>query len=139
LYVGNYNSRVIAVFDTAVPVTAVSPNSGATAGGTAITLTGARFTFATPTVTVGGHLATQVTVVNDTTLTAVVPAGTAGAADVSVTIPGFAPGTLTSAFTYVAPELAATGVDAGAPGISALALLLGGLVLLVARRRVWVR
>ena len=133
LYVGNYVSNVIAVFNTVTQATGVSPSSGAQDGGTVITVTGSGFTIAAPSVTVGGAAATQVTVVNDTTLTAVVPAGSVGARDVVVTIPGYVPKTLAAAFTYLA-TLAATGVDAAPAGLAGAALLAAGFVLLAARR-----
>ena len=82
-------------------ISSVTPNSGATAGGTAITITGANLTGAI-SVTVGGIAATSVVVVSSTSITAVTPAGTAGAKSVAVTTPD---GTATAenAFTFVAP------------------------------------
>ena len=77
-------------------ITAISPSSGPTAGGTAVTITGTNLTGATA-VTIGGTAATGVTVVNATTITATTPAGTDGAANVVVTTPG---GTGTGLFTY---------------------------------------
>ncbi|BCS31826.2 hypothetical protein TBR22_A10280 [Luteitalea sp. TBR-22] len=82
-------------------LTAVSPASGVTTGGTPITLTGTNFS-GSPTVTVGGVAATGVTVINSTTITAVTPTGTAGARDVVVTTLG-GDATLVGGFTYVAP------------------------------------
>ena len=82
-------------------VTAISPTSGPTAGGTSVTITGTNFTGATA-VTIGGTAATSVVVVNATTITAVTPAGTAGAQNVTVTTPG-GTGTGTNLYTYVAP------------------------------------
>jgi hypothetical protein len=82
-------------------VTSVAPPSGLTTGGTAITITGQRFTGVVQ-VKVGGFAATGMTVVNDTTITATTPAGTAGAADVVVISP-LGTGTGTGLFTYVAP------------------------------------
>lgn len=64
-------------------VTAVEPAGGATAGGTAMTITGTNLTEATG-VTVGGAAATNFKVVDDTTITCTSPAGTAGAKDVVV-------------------------------------------------------
>ncbi len=81
-------------------VTGISPNSGPTAGGTSVTITGTSFT-GTTSVTIGGAAATGVTVVNDTTITATTPAGTVGAQDVVVTN-AVGSGTGTSLFTYVA-------------------------------------
>ena len=62
----------------------VSPNSGSTAGGTAVTITGTNFA-AGATVTFGGTAATNVVVVSSTTITATTPAGSAGAVTVTVT------------------------------------------------------
>ncbi|MFM7053088.1 MAG: IPT/TIG domain-containing protein, partial [Planctomycetota bacterium] len=79
-------------------ISSVSPNVGPTAGGTAITITGTNLT-GTSSVTVGGNPATSVSVVSATTVTAVTPAGTAGAANVSLTTP-YGSTTATGAFTY---------------------------------------
>ncbi|HEX8979164.1 MAG TPA: IPT/TIG domain-containing protein, partial [Parasulfuritortus sp.] len=81
-------------------VTSISPSSGPTAGGTAVTITGTNFTGAT-SVTIGGAAATSVVVVNATTITAITPAGVAGAANVAVTTPG-GTGTGTGLYTYYA-------------------------------------
>ena len=56
-------------------VTGVSPSSGPAAGGTPVTITGTSFTGAT-VVDFGPTPATNLTVVNDTTITADSPAGT---------------------------------------------------------------
>ncbi|WP_196398880.1 IPT/TIG domain-containing protein, partial [Legionella saoudiensis] len=61
----------------------ITPASGSIAGGTTITLTGSGFVPGM-SVTLGGTAATNVTVVNSTTLTAVTPAHTSGAVDVVV-------------------------------------------------------
>jgi len=79
----------------------VSPNSGSTAGGTAVTITGTSFA-AGATVTFGGTAATNVVVVNSTTITATAPAGSVGAVTVTVTNPGGQSGSLAKGFTYVA-------------------------------------
>ena len=88
-------------FTYALPptVTSVSPNAGSTAGGTAVTITGTNFA-AGATVTFGGTAATNVVVVNSTTITATTPVGSAGAVTVTVTVSGQG-GSLTSGFTYV--------------------------------------
>ena len=54
-------------------VTSVSPNNGPTAGGTAVTITGANFATGA-TVTFGTMAATNVVVNNSTTITATTPA-----------------------------------------------------------------
>jgi formylglycine-generating enzyme required for sulfatase activity len=84
-------------------VSSVSPASGSTLGGTAITITGANLTGAS-SVTVGGVAATSVVVVSPTSITAVTPAGTDGAKTVAVTTAG-GMATLTNGFTYVVPSV----------------------------------
>ena len=58
-----------AVSGPAPTVSSVSPNSGSTAGGTAVTITGTNYA-AGATVTFGSTAATNVVVVNSTTITA---------------------------------------------------------------------
>ena len=65
-------------------ISSVSPNQGIYSGGTAITITGTFLNGAT-SVKVGGVPATDVVAVNSTTVTAVTPAGSVGAASVEVT------------------------------------------------------
>jgi hypothetical protein len=84
-----------------VTVTAITPNSGPVAGGTAVTITGTNFD-ASATISIGGNPATGVIFVNTTTLTATTPAGTAGAKDVVVTAAGGS-GALAGGFTYTTP------------------------------------
>ncbi len=85
-------------YAAAPTVTAVSPNAGSVAGGTAVTITGTGFTGAA-SVTFGGTAATGVTVVNATTITATTPAHAAGTVDIVVT--GFGgSGTGAALYTY---------------------------------------
>ena len=88
---------------TAVTVTAVAPAAGSTFGGTAVTITGSGFSSGA-TVLVGGTAATDVVVVNSTSITAKTPAHAAGTGDVRVTV-GARSGTLPSAFTFVTPTI----------------------------------
>jgi formylglycine-generating enzyme required for sulfatase activity len=91
-------------------LTAVSPPGGSMVGGTLITLTGTNL-LGTTSVTVGGATATDVQVVSSTTVTAVTPAGAAGASDVTVTtMDGTA--MLADAFTYVTVSSWATLIEA---------------------------
>jgi hypothetical protein len=115
-------------------VTAVSPNSGSTAGGTSVTITGANFV-ATPAVTIGGTAATGVAFVNATTLTATAPAHATGLVNVVVTNPDAQAGTLTNGYAYLPPPAAsryyaiapcrlfdtrnASGADAASPILAA--------------------
>lgn len=87
-------------------VEAINPNSGTTAGGTVVTITGTNFTGATA-VSIGGVAATGVTVVSTTSITATTPAHAAGAVNVDVTTPGGV-GTGVGLFTYIAPPAAPT-------------------------------
>jgi hypothetical protein len=82
-------------------VSGISPSSGPTAGGTAVTLTGNGFA-AGDIVYIGALRATNVTVVNATTVTATTPAGAAGPNDVRVVsaVDPTLVGVLAGGFTY---------------------------------------
>ena len=69
----------------------VSPDGGATNGGQAVTITGSDFASGA-TVTVGGIRADEINVINNTTITAVVPAGSVGNQTVEVKNPSRATG-----------------------------------------------
>ena len=85
-------------------VTGLSPTSGATAGGTTVTITGTGFTGATQ-VQFGGVNATGFTVVNATTITATAPAGT-GTVNVRVTAPGgLSANTAADDYAYLDPPV----------------------------------
>jgi CSLREA domain-containing protein len=86
-------------------VTSVAPANGAVSGGTSVMITGSGFTGATAVNFGNNQPATTFTVTNDTSISAVSPAGSAGAVDVTVTTPG---GTSAAnppgdQFTYIAP------------------------------------
>jgi len=86
-------------YPLAPTVTGISPNSGPAVGGTPVTITGSNFT-GPPTVDFGTIAATNVVVVNATSITAVSPAGS-GVVDVTVTILGNTSATsLADQFTY---------------------------------------
>ena len=74
-------------------VSSVSPNSGPTAGGTAVTINGTDFVSGA-TVKFGATAATGVTFVSSTTITATTPAHAAGDVDVEVENPDSQVGTL---------------------------------------------
>jgi hypothetical protein len=78
-------------------VSSVAPNNGPAAGGTAVTITGTSFA-AGSTVKFGTTAATNVVVVNSTTITAMTPAG-AGVVTVTVD-PNGQSASLTNGFTY---------------------------------------
>jgi hypothetical protein len=96
-----YNFSIQGTGIGAPTVTSIFPASGSTAGGTIVTITGTGLTGATA-VTIGGNPATVVVPVDDTIVTATVPAGTAGLADVVVTAIGGS-GTGTGLFRYAQP------------------------------------
>ena len=85
-------------------ITNINPNTGSTAGGTNVTITGTNFvTGAGNTiVTFGGTAATGINVASATSLTCTTPAHTAGAVNVVVTTDG-GTATSTNGFTYTAP------------------------------------
>lgn len=87
-------------------VTAVSPSSGSTAGGTSITITGTGFA-AGATATVGGVACTNVNVVSATSITCTTPAGSAGTASVVVTAGGQS-NAANTLFSYAAPTTTTT-------------------------------
>lgn len=73
-------------------IVSLSPDNGAAAGGTAVTIT-VTGAMGNPRVTFGGTAATSVVVVNSVTITCVTPAHAGGAVDVIV-------GTVTAAGAY---------------------------------------
>jgi hypothetical protein len=84
-------------------VSAVSPASGTTAGGTSVVITGSNLSGASA-VDFGTTAATGFTVNSSTQITATAPAGTAGTVDIIVTTAG-GPSSATSAdhYTFVTP------------------------------------
>ena len=95
------------LISTAAPtVTSVSPTSGSTAGGTAITITGTNLGSAL-TVTVGSAACTNVVVVSATSITCTTPTGTAGTAGIIVTAGGQS-NVANTLFTYNAPATTTT-------------------------------
>lgn len=98
-------------------VTKIEPATGPTTGGTAVTITGTNFLVGA-SVTIGGAAATDVQVVNKTSMTAKTGAvSTAGVGDVVVTNPDAKSGTLAGGFTYTS---APAGVRGDANGDSAV-------------------
>ncbi len=79
----------------------IVPNKGPLAGGTAVEINGTGFVDGA-TVTIGGNSCTSVIFVSSTQLTAITPAGAAGAKDVVVTNPDTQYDTLANGFTYMA-------------------------------------
>ncbi|MFM7253605.1 MAG: beta strand repeat-containing protein, partial [Ilumatobacteraceae bacterium] len=75
-------------FYDAPTITTLSPNRGATAGGTSVTITGTNFVAGLTVVSFGGAAGTSVNVTGPTSLTVVAPAASAGQVEVTVTTPG---------------------------------------------------
>ena len=86
-------------------LSSINPQSGSTAGGTSVSLSGSNFV-AGATVIFAGSSATSVNVVNATTITAVTPAHAAGLAAVTVTNPDGQGASLTgaNAFNYLTAQ-----------------------------------
>ncbi|MHB8262943.1 MAG: IPT/TIG domain-containing protein [Acidimicrobiales bacterium] len=84
-------------------VTGISPTSGSTTGGTAVTITGTNFASGA-TVMFGTVAGTAVTVSSSTSIVATSPAESAGTVDVTVTSNGLTSATSSAdQFTFVAP------------------------------------
>jgi len=82
-------------------ITAISPTSGPTTGGTTVTITGTGFTGATK-VLFGGLAATSFSVVSSTQITAVSPAQAAATHAIAVTTPsGTSANVKADQFTYM--------------------------------------
>ncbi len=98
------------VIETSPPtVTSLSPTSGSTSGGTAVTITGTNLAGATGVDF--GSVTAKINSDTDTQITATSPAGTAGTVDVTVVTPGGTSATSSAdQFTYVAPP-AVTGIS----------------------------
>jgi hypothetical protein len=80
-------------------ITSISPSSGPIAGGTTVTITGTNFTGAS-SVAFGGKIATNINVVNDTTITCVTPLGLKIIAVGVIIITSGGPSNTFSSFTY---------------------------------------
>ncbi|MFE6866463.1 IPT/TIG domain-containing protein [Kitasatospora sp. NPDC057692] len=131
VYVSNNTSNTVSVIDTAtntvtatvaagtgpfglavgkpVPpaVTGISPGHGPVAGGTTVTITGSRLT-GTSEVTFGGAPASDVKVVDASTVTVTAPPHAAGAVDVALTVSGRT--VAAGQYTYDVPAPAVTAV-----------------------------
>ncbi|MBZ5647086.1 MAG: IPT/TIG domain-containing protein [Acidobacteriia bacterium] len=109
-----------------VPLTisSLQPNSGPVAGQTSVIINGTSFQ-PNATVTFGGVAALAVSVVTSNEITAVTPAGAAGAVDVVVKNPSGETATATAAFTYVPP------VTINSPLVPANGVASGGTVVAI--------
>jgi hypothetical protein len=104
-------------YTSGATVSALNPNSGPTAGGNVVTITGANLSNASA-VSFGVTPATSFSVVGPTQISAVAPPGTAETVDVTVTTPGGTSPTGTSDhYTYVAaPTVSGLSPNAGSAG-----------------------
>ena len=98
-------------------VSAISPTSGSTSGGTAVTITGTGF-LSGATVKFGSTSATGVNVVSSTSITATTPAHSAGSVNVVVTNTDSQSDTLTNgySFTNAAPQVNSVAPNSGPAG-----------------------
>ena len=108
---GTANSASSYTFVAAPTVTSLSPNTGTTSGGTAVTINGINLAGVT-TVLFGTVAATSFNVVSATQIVAIAPAVTAGNVNVTVTNAG---GSAAGAYTY----------SAAAPSITVLSPVSG--------------
>jgi hypothetical protein len=90
-------------------VNAISPNSGTINGGTSVNITGSRFASGA-TVSLGGSLTTNVTVLSSFSIIATTAAHSAGTVNVVVTNPDGQSGTFANAYTYSAAPPPQTGM-----------------------------
>jgi photosystem II stability/assembly factor-like uncharacterized protein len=101
LYVGTIGEGVFRLGDLAAPTMAeITPAVGATAGGTAVRISGSGFIAGGTSVTFGGTVGTSVNVESSASLTVVAPAHAAGTVAVSVTT-AYGSGSLAGGFAYV--------------------------------------
>lgn len=109
-------------------VTKLSPATGTTLGGTAVTLTGRGFT-GTTSVTFGGSAGARLKVASDTSLTVVTPARAAGRVDVRVlSSHGTSAVGASAQFTFVVPKPALPSIVTVSPATGGLA---GGTVVTI--------
>jgi len=93
-------TAAIRIVSVAPTLSSINPTAGTSLGNTPVTLTGTNFT-GSSTVTIGGLSASNIVVVNETTITANTPAHAAGAVNVVVTTAAGS-ATLTNGYTYLA-------------------------------------
>ena len=120
------NLTTTALVNPTPAVVSISPATGLSNGGTAVTLTGSNF-LPGVSVTVGGIPATNVAMSYFTTINCTVPAHAAGVVDVVVTNPGPGPalsGSLIGGFTYI-PNIAHASISPMLPTVGGTITLVG--------------
>jgi LPXTG-motif cell wall-anchored protein len=121
-------------------VGSISPATGATSGGTTVTISGSGFA-AGAIVSIGGNVCASVVVVSSTSITCQTPQGTAGAKSVVVTNTDSESVTSAAGFTYTVPVvnptpgLAATGSDSATSALVAMMAILVGFGAVSSRRK----
>ncbi len=124
-------------------ISSISPASGSIAGGNGVTISGSNFASGS-TVTIGGVAAIGVTVLSPTSISCIVPSGSAGAKSVAVTVSSQT-ASMANGYTYV-DTLSASASNAGemggsphkgcgTGGLAAMFTTLALLKLVGARRR----
>lgn len=101
--VGTGTGTNLISYYSAPTVTSITQTHGPDDGGVTVDIYGTNFRAGDSSVTIGGNPATEIDVISNTHLTAVTPAGTAGA-PVGITVtnsPDGQSGTLSSAYTYM--------------------------------------
>ena len=107
-------------------VSSVSPSSGPSTGGTAVTIKGSGLTGAS-VVSFGSNAATGLSVVSDSELTAASPTGLAGTVDVTVTTPGgISARTKAHRFTYLAAPTVSSLSPSSGPSTGGTAVTIKG-------------
>jgi formylglycine-generating enzyme required for sulfatase activity len=104
-------------------IASVSPNQGSTAGGATVSINGNYFLGATQ-VKFGNNASPSIQIVSGTLVTAVVPPGSAGTVNVTVTALSGS-GTRSGAFSYVQPSISSVSPEVGATTGGALVLISG--------------
>jgi hypothetical protein len=107
---------------SAPSVSGITPNTGSTAGGTSVTISGSNLRSATG-ITIGGNACTSPSANSDTAVTCTTPAGSAGTASVIVsTASGSSSANTLFTYTVPAPSLSAitpsTGSTAGGTSVT---------------------
>lgn len=118
----------IATVNTIPVVTSVSPNEGATGGGTSITITGTGFANGNAdSSTIGASSVGSFTVVNDTTITGTTPSGSLGAANLVVSGPAGSSSPITYTYSGFLPTDIPTLIEWWDPNVNASSALWEGV------------
>jgi hypothetical protein len=117
----NYTINASFALGPAPAFTSITPASGPTVGGTPVTIVGTNFVAGGSFgVTIGGAAATSVVWVDSSHITAVTPAGTAGAQDVVIINNDGQTATGIGAYTYTLTPITAIDPITGTPQVGSL-------------------